>query len=69
MNKRTLLTVIVLGLVVGAWADHVREQQARQKAEAFMTSSTTTRGAIMLTRVYLPLQTKSVSWSETDAPI
>lgn len=69
MNKRMLLFVMVLAVTVGAWAGHVREQQARQKAAAFMTSGATTRGATTLTRVYLPLQTKSTSWSVTDAPI
>lgn len=69
MNKRMLLTVMVLAVTVGAWAGHVREQQARQKAAAFMTSGATTRGATSLTRVYLPLQTKSTLWSVTDAPI
>ena len=69
MMKRLLLTVMALSAVVGAKAGHVGEQQARQKATAFMTSESTTRSATTLTRVYLPLQTKSALWSVTEAPI
>jgi hypothetical protein len=60
---------MVLATTVGAWAGHVGEQQARQRAAAFMTGHAATRGVMTLTRVYLPLQTKSAAWSVTDAPI
>lgn len=69
MIKRMMLTAMVLAVTVSTWAGHVGEQQARQKAEAFMTGRVTSRGASTLTRVYLPLQTKSTVWSVTDAPI
>lgn len=69
MIKSMILTVMVLAATVGAWAGHVGEQQARQKAAAFMTGQSATRGDISLTRVYLPLQMKSPVWSVTDAPI
>ena len=63
------MTVMALAIVVGARAGQVGEKQARQKASAFMTGQATTRGEISMTRVYLPLQTKSTIWSVTDAPI
>ena len=69
MKKRMLIIALVLSAVNSAWAGHVGEQQARQKAAAFMTGKATTRGATSLTRVYLPLQTKSAAWSVVDAPI
>lgn len=56
-------------VAVGAWAGRVGEQEARKKASAFMAGKATTRGDASLTRVYLPLQTKSAAWSVTDAPI
>ena len=69
MKKRMLIIALVLSAVNSAWAGHVGEQQARQKVAAFMTGRATTRGVATMTRVYLPLQTKSASWSTTDAPI
>ena len=69
MKIRMLMTVMALAIVVGARAGQVGEKQARQKASAFMTGQATTRGEISMTRVYLPLQTKSTIWSVTDAPI
>lgn len=69
MKKRMLMFAWVLSVVNSAWSGPVGEQQARQKAVAFMTGKATTRGANTLTRVYLPLQTKSASWSVSDAPI
>ena len=68
MNRRVLMTVMVLAFVVGVRAGQVGEKLARQKASAFMTGQATTRGEISMTRVYLPLQTKSTIWSVTDAP-
>ena len=64
-----LIIALVLSAVNSAKAGNVGEQQARQKAAAFMTGKATTRGATSLTRVYLPLQTKSAAWSVVDAPI
>ena len=69
MKKRMLIIALVLSAVNSAKAGNVGEQQARQKAAAFMTGKATTRGATSLTRVYLPLQTKSAAWSVVDAPI
>ena len=69
MKKKMLIIVLVLSGVISAWAGHVGEQQARQKAVAFMTGKAATRMSTTLTRVYLPLQTKSAVWSVTDAPI
>ena len=69
MKKSIMTTVMVLAVAVGAWAGQVGEKQARQKAAAFMTGQATTRGEVSLTRVYLPLQTKSAVWSVTEAPI
>ena len=69
MKIRILMTVMALAVVVGAWAGKVGEKQARQKASAFMAGKATTRGEVSMTRVYLPLQTKSTIWSVTDAPI
>ena len=69
MKNRMLMTVMVLAVAVGVWAGQVGEKQARQKASAFMTGQAMTRGEVSLTRVYLPLQTKSAVWSMTDAPI
>ena len=69
MTKRMMLIAMVLAATMSTWAGHVGEQQARQKAEAFLTGRATTRGASTLTRVYLPLQTKSTVWSMTDAPV
>ena len=69
---KKILTLIVL-LFVG-WtqvkAGQVKESEARQKAEAFFHRNVGTRGGVnRLTRVYLPLMTKSAAWSVTDAPI
>ena len=64
-----LIIALVLSAVNSAKAGNVGEQQARQKVAAFMTGRATTRGVATMTRVYLPLQTKSASWSTTDAPI
>ena len=69
MKIRMLMTVMALTIMVGARAGQVGEKQARQKASAFMTGQATTRGEVSMTRVYLPLQTKSTIWSVTDAPI
>ena len=69
MKIRMLMTVMALTIVVGARAGQVGEKQARQKASVFMTGQATTRGEVSMTRVYLPLQTKSTIWSVTDAPI
>ena len=70
MKNRMLLTVMVLAVAVSAWAGRVGEQEARKKASAFMTGQARTRsGETTLTRVYLPLETKSAVWSVTDAPI
>ena len=69
MKKKMLIIALVLSAVNSAKAGNVGEQQARQKAAAFMTGKATTRGATSLTRVYLPLQTKSAAWSVVDAPI
>ena len=69
MKNRILSTAMALAVVIGAWAGQVGEKQARQKALAFMTGKATTRGEVSMTRVYLPLQTKSTIWSVTDAPI
>lgn len=67
--KRTSLLVFLIWLAVGTWAGRVGEQAARKKASAFMASHARTRGAGTLTRVYLPLETKSAIWSTTDAPL
>ena len=69
MKRKLLMTVMVLAVAIGAWAGQVGEKQARQKVSAFMTGQAATRGEVSLTRVYLPLQTKSTVWSVTDAPI
>ena len=69
MKKRVILIVMVLSVVVSAWAGRIGEQEARKKASAFMTGQAMTRSETTLTRVYLPLQTKSAIWSVTDAPI
>ena len=69
MNRRNLLIIIALAAAVGAWAGRVGEQAALKKASAFMASHARTRGAGSLTRVYLPLETKSAIWSTTDAPL
>ena len=69
MKKRMMLILLVLAVTVGAKAGRVGEQEARKKASAFMAGQATTRGGMSLTRVYLPLQTKSAAWSVTDAPI
>ena len=69
MKNRMLTSVLVLAVAVGAWAGQVGEILARQKASAFMTGEAATRGEVSLTRVYLPLQTKSAVWSVTEAPI
>lgn len=69
MNRRNLLIIIALVAAVGTWAGRVGEQAARKKASAFMASHARTRGAGTLTRVYLPLETKSAIWSTTDAPL
>ena len=69
MKKRMTLILMVLAVVVSAWAGRVGEQEAREKASAFMTGQSKTRGEMSLTRVYLPLETKSTIWSTTDAPI
>jgi len=69
MKKRMMLIVMVLAVAVSAWAGRVGEQEARKKASAFMAGKASTRGETALTRVYLPLQTKSATWSVTDAPI
>ena len=69
MNRRTILIIIALVAAVGTWAGRVGEQAARKKASAFMASHARTRGAGTLTRVYLPLETKSAIWSTTDAPL
>lgn len=70
MKRRLLMTVLVLAVAIGAWAGRVGEQEARKKASAFMAGQARTRGGeVSLTRVYLPLQTKSPAWSVTDAPI
>lgn len=61
--------LVVLAVAAGAWAGRVSEQQARAKAVAFMAGFAKTRGASALTRVYLPLDTKSSIWSTTDAPL
>ena len=67
--KRTYLLVFLIWLTVGTWAGRVGEQTALKKASAFMSSHARTRGAGTLTRVYLPLETKSPIWSTTDAPL
>ena len=64
-----MLIVMVLAVAVSAWAGRVGEQEARKKATAFMVGQAGTRGETALTRVFLPLQTKSATWSVTDAPI
>ena len=69
MKKRMMLIVMVLAVAVSAWAGRVGEQEARKKATAFMVGQAGTRGETALTRVFLPLQTKSATWSVTDAPI
>jgi hypothetical protein len=69
MKKRMLLILMVLVVAAGAWAGRVGEQEARKKASAFMMGKASTRGEMSLTRVYLPLETKSAAWSVTDAPI
>ena len=69
MKRKLFMTVMVLAVAIGAWAGQVGEKQARQKASAFMTGQAATRGEVSLTRVSLPLQTKSTVWSVTDAPI
>ena len=69
MKNRMLTSVLVLAVAVGVWAGQVGEKLARQKASAFMTGEAATRGEVSLTRVYLPLQTKSAVWSVTEAPI
>jgi hypothetical protein len=69
MKKRMILIVMVLAVTVGAWAGRIGEQEARKKASAFMTGQARTRSETTLTRVCLPLQTKSAIWSVTDAPI
>ena len=67
--KRTPLLVFLIWFAVGTWAGRVGEQTALKKASAFMASHARTRGAGSLTRVYLPLETKSAIWSTTDAPL
>ena len=69
MNRRNLLIIIALAAAVGAWAGRVGEQAALKKASAFMSNHARTRGAGTLTRVYLPLETKSAIWSTTDVPL
>ena len=69
MKKRMTLILMVLAVVVSAWAGRVGEQEALKKASAFMAGQSKTRGESKLTRVYLPLETKSAVWSVTDAPI
>ena len=69
MNRRNLLIVISLAVAVCAWAGKLSEQAALKKASAFMAAKGKTRGAGTLTRVYLPLETKSAIWSTTDAPL
>ena len=69
MKKRIHTSVLLLCAAMSAWAGHVGEQQARQKAAEFMSGKATTRSGSTLTRVYLPLQTKSAAWSVTEAPI
>ena len=69
MKKRMTLILMVLAVVVSAWAGRVGEQEALKKASAFMAGQSKTRGESKLTRVYLPLETKSSVWSVTDAPI
>ena len=67
--KRTSLLVFLIWLAASAWAGRVGEQTALKKASAFMSKHARTRGAGTLTRVYLPLETKSPIWSTTDAPL
>ena len=69
MKIRMTLILMVLAVVVSAWAGRVGELEAREKASAFMAGQSKTRGEMSLTRVYLPLETKSAIWSTTDAPI
>ena len=69
MKKRMTLILMVRSVVVSAWAGRVGELEAREKASAFMAGQSKTRGEMSLTRVYLPLETKSAIWSTTDAPI
>ena len=69
MKKRMTLILMVLAVAVSAWAGRVGELEAREKASAFMAGQSKTRGEMSLTRVYLPLETKSAIWSTTDAPI
>ena len=73
MRNRILTTIallaVSLAVAVGAWAGRVGEKAALKKAFAFMASQARTRGASTLTRVYLPLETKSPIWSATDAPL
>ena len=69
MKSRIILIAIALAVAVGAWAGRVGEKAALKKASAFMSNHARTRGAGTLTRVYLPLETKSPIWSATDAPL
>ncbi len=70
MKKYFSLAILLFVGMVYAEASHVNEQEARQKAEAFFMTGVGTRSmADRLIRVYLPLMTKSPSWSVTDAPI
>ena len=67
--KRLFFLIALSLLTIGAWAGRVGEQAALKKASTFMKDHSRTRGAAVLTRVYLPLKTKSAIWSTTDAPL
>lgn len=67
--KRYFFLIALSLLTIGAWAGRVGEQAALKKASIFMKEHARTRGAAVLTRVYLPLKTKSAIWSTTDAPL